>query len=98
MAGLSQRQHSKDVTDVIVISAPSPKLTLHTRIDGMYLHTFPISSRPCSGVVGPELGKEGRIPALMYAESEDGFTWCVRAYHWKSLKLNGLLLLIINLK
>eukprot|EP00729_Bicosta_minor_P008018 gene8018-22214_t len=30
---------------------------------------------PCSGVVGPELGKEGRIPALMYAESEDGITW-----------------------
>ena len=30
---------------------------------------------PCSGVAAPQLGKQGRIAALMYAESADGTTW-----------------------
>jgi len=30
---------------------------------------------PCSGIVAPHLGPAGRIPSLLYAESDDGVTW-----------------------
>ena len=30
---------------------------------------------PCSGVSAPELGPAGRLPGLMFAESDDGIVW-----------------------
>ena len=30
---------------------------------------------PCTGVASPQLGRKGRVAALMYAESKDGVTW-----------------------